>query len=30
LENIAATTIRNITDFEKGRRSGNEITDYAA
>jgi D-lactate dehydrogenase len=27
LENIAVTTIGNITDFEEGRRSGNEITD---
>ncbi len=30
LENIATTTIKNITDFEQGRRSGNEITDHAA
>ena len=29
LENIAATTIKNITDFEEGRRSGNELTDHA-
>jgi D-lactate dehydrogenase len=29
LENIAATTIKNITDFEEGRRSGNEVTDHA-
>jgi D-lactate dehydrogenase len=29
LENIAATTIKNITDFEEGRRSGNEVTDPA-
>ncbi len=29
LENIAATTIKNITDFEKGQLSGNEIADYA-
>ncbi len=30
LENIAVTTIKNITDFEEGRRSGNEIADRAA
>jgi D-lactate dehydrogenase len=30
VENIATTTIKNITDFEQGRRSGNEITDLAA
>ena len=30
LENIAATTIKNISDFEKGRRSGSEISDRAA
>jgi D-lactate dehydrogenase len=29
LENIAATTIKNVTDFEEGRRSGNEVTDPA-
>jgi D-lactate dehydrogenase len=28
LENIAATTIDNITDFEEGRRSGNEIAGH--
>ncbi len=28
-ENAAATTIKNITDFEQ-RRSGNEITDHVA
>jgi D-lactate dehydrogenase len=29
LENIAATTIKNITDFDEGRRSGNELSDHA-
>jgi D-lactate dehydrogenase len=29
LENIAATTIKNVTDFEEGRRSGNEVPDPA-
>lgn len=29
LENIAVTTIKNITDFEQGCTSGNEITDQA-
>jgi D-lactate dehydrogenase len=29
LENIAVTTIKNITGFEQGRPSGNEITDRA-
>lgn len=30
LENIAVTTIKNITDFEQGRRSGNELTDHVS
>jgi D-lactate dehydrogenase len=30
VENIADTTIKNITDFEQGRRSGNEIADRTA
>lgn len=30
LENIAVTTIKNITDFEQERSSGNEIIDHAA
>jgi hypothetical protein len=28
-ENAAATTIKNITDFEQGRPSGNEIAGHA-
>jgi hypothetical protein len=30
MKNIAVTTIKNITDFEQGRSSGNEVIDRAA
>jgi len=29
MKNIAVTTIKNITDFEQKRSSGNEIIDHA-
>jgi hypothetical protein len=30
MKNIAVTTIKNITEFEQGSTSGNEVIDHAA